>query len=413
MDHFNYKNATLYAENVALTEIASHVPTPFYCYSKATIVRHYRVFESGFKNIDHQICYAVKANDNLSVLRILAQLGSGADAVSQGEIMRCIKAGIPTNKIVYSGVGKTKEELGFALRNDIMQINIESEAELYAISQVASGLNKEARIAFRINPNVDAKTHHKISTGRSHDKFGINYDEARAIYKLAASLPNIKVQGVAVHIGSQLTDLYPFRTAFTKIVELVKQLRLDGHKITHLDLGGGLGIPYTNVIPPSPEEYANMVIDVVSGLDCKLIFEPGRLIVGNSGILISKVIYTKSSATNHFIIIDAAMNNLIRPALYEAYHEIIPVIQNKSRDEINVDIVGPICETGDVFARDRKLPLMQSNELLAIRSSGAYGSVMGSTYNTRPLIAEVMVDEGSYKIIRKPQTLEELIARDL
>ncbi len=413
MDYFTYKNGSLYAEDIDINELAKTLPTPFYCYSEQTLVRHYKVFAESFKDCDAQICYAIKANDNIAILQRLAQLGSGADAVSIGEIMRALKAGIPANKIVFSGVGKTVEELTFALNQDIMQINIESEAELLVLNDVAKSLNKKAPIAFRVNPDVDAKTHHKISTGRSHDKFGISYDKAREIYTKAASLPFIKVRAVAVHIGSQLTDLEPFKLAFTKIVELVKLLRNDGHDITHLDLGGGLGIPYSDKIPPSPHDYASMIKQVTKDLNCKLILEPGRLIVGNAGILVTKVTYVKKTENGNFLILDAGMNNLIRPALYDAYHQIIPVIQNETAANFQYDIVGPICETGDVFSRDITLPEIKAGDLIVIRSAGAYGSVMSSTYNTRALIAEIMVNSNKFKIIRKAQTIKELIERDI
>lgn len=413
MDHFSYLNGQLHAENVAITEIAKKIGTPFYCYSKATLTHHYDVFAKAFAGLETQICYAVKANDNVAILKEFAKLGSGGDCVSKGEIMRCLKAGIPADKIVFSGVGKTAEELRYALEQKVGQINVESEPELELLNSIAVSLNKKAAIAFRVNPDVDANTHHKIATGRSHDKFGISYETAREIYKKAASLPGIKIRSVAVHIGSQLSDLAPFEKAFTKIAALVEILRQDGHSITHLDLGGGLGIPYHDLVPPSPADYAAMVKRTVGHLGCKLVFEPGRLLVGNAGILVSKVIYLKKSGQNRFLIIDAAMNDLIRPALYEAYHQIIPVTEpTAATTSFHTDIVGPVCETGDVFGKERLLPELDSDDLIVIRSAGAYGSVMAGTYNSRPLLAEVMVDGDQTILIRKRQTLEELIERD-
>lgn len=413
MDHFHYQDEHLYAEELSLQKLAAQVGTPFYCYSRATLERHYRIFLEGFKHINAQICYAVKANDNIAILKILGDLGAGGDCVSLGEMKRCLIAGIPSSKIVFSGIGKTREELRFALEQNIMQINIESEPELEALSEIAASLNKKAPIAFRVNPDVDANTHHKIATGRKHDKFGIPYAKAQELYKKAAAMPGIKVQGVAVHIGSQLSDLLPFKQAFEKIAVLVQTLRLDGHTIAHLDLGGGLGIPYQKDNLPSPEEYAAMAIKAVGHLGCKMVFEPGRLIVGNAGILVSSIIYVKRTDATNFLIVDAAMNDLIRPTLYDAYHDIIAVHHPKDADTFPADIVGPICETGDIFGKNRRFPKnIASGDLIAIRSAGAYGASMASTYNSRPLLAEILVDKNIYHIIRPRQTIDELLNRD-
>lgn len=413
MDYFSYKNGVLHAEDVAIPAIAEKVGTPFYCYSTATLSRHYNVFMDSFKGsgLKVNLCFAVKANSNVAVIRTLAKLGAGGDAVSMGEIKRCLAAGIPGNKIVFSGIGKTREELKFALENDIMQINIESEPELHILNEIATQMGVKARIAFRVNPDVDAGSHDKISTGRKHDKFGIEWERVRSIYKEASQMQGIKIQGVATHIGSQLTSLEPFRKAFAKVKELVKTLRNDGINITHLDLGGGLGIPYKNGEIPSPVEYAKTVLGEVKDLGCELTFEPGRLICGNAGILVSEVVYIKETSTRKFLIIDAAMNDLVRPALYDAYHEMVPAIENKGQTE-TYDIVGPICETGDVFAKQRELPAFKAGDLLAIRSAGAYGAVMASEYNSRLLVPEVMVNGAEMAVVRPRSTYDEMLARD-
>lgn len=411
MDHFNYKNGVLHAEDVAITEIAKQVGTPFYCYSTATLTRHFKVFSEAFSEVNATICFAVKANSNLAVINTLAKLGAGGDCVSMGEIMRCLAAGIPAGKIVFSGIGKTKEELAFALKNDIMQINIESEAELESLNEVAIAMGKKAKVAFRINPDIAAGTHDKISTGRKEDKFGIAWESALDIYDKAGQMEGIEVRGVATHIGSQLTNLTPFQNAFAKVKGLVLELRARGHNITRLDLGGGLGIPYKNQEIPSPAEYAEMTIREVKELGCDLVFEPGRLICGNAGILVSEVIYLKRTGHRDFLIIDAGMNDLIRPTLYDAYHEIIPV-NECSGERIPMDIVGPICETGDVFAKDRLLPEMDAGDLVAMRSCGAYGAVMSSEYNTRPVIPEVMVNGDKFAVIRKRESYEQILAKD-
>ena len=403
MHHFNYKNGVLHAEDISLTDIASAVGTPFYCYSTATLTRHYEVFAQAFKNTDTLICYSVKANSNIAVLRTLANLGCGADVVSGGELRRAIRAGIRPERIVFSGVGKTVREMEDALNAGIHQFNVESEPELDQLSAVATRLGKQAAIAIRVNPDVDAKTHEKISTGKAENKFGISWKRAPAVYAHAATLPSIIVSGIDVHIGSQLTDLAPFRAAFNRVSELVRTLREQGHPITRLDLGGGLGIPYlgTNDVPPHPDEYAKMVNECVGDLDCQLIFEPGRMIAGNAGILVASVIYNKHGDNRSFLITDGAMNDLIRPTLYDAYHNILPVAEPAQDAPVSrYDIVGPVCETGDYFAKDRDLPDLKSGDLIAVMSAGAYGAVLASTYNTRPLIPEVLVKEDQYAVIR-------------
>jgi diaminopimelate decarboxylase len=391
MHHFNYKNGVLHAENVSLTDIAHAVGTPFYCYSTATLTRHYEVFSQAFKNTDTLICYSVKANSNIAVLRTLANLGCGADVVSGGELRRALRAGIPPERIVFSGVGKTVREMEDALTAGIHQFNVESEPELDQLSAVATRLNKQAAIAIRVNPDVDAKTHEKISTGKAENKFGISWKRAPAVYAHAATLSGIVVSGIDVHIGSQLTDLEPFRAAFNRVAELVRTLRDQGHPITRLDLGGGLGIPYlgTNDVPPHPDEYAKMVNDCVGELDCQLIFEPGRMIAGNAGILVASVIYNKHGDDRSFLITDGA------------YHNILPVSEAAPDATTNrYDIVGPVCETGDYFAKGRDLPDLASGDLIAVMSAGAYGAVLASTYNTRPLIPEVLVNGDQYAVIR-------------
>ncbi|MBL4802418.1 MAG: diaminopimelate decarboxylase [Emcibacter sp.] len=413
MDHFGFKQGEIYAEDLPVSKIAADVGTPFYCYSTETLIRHYNVFCAAFSDQDFLLCYAVKANTNQAIIKTLAQQGSGADVVSEGELRRALQAGIPARKIVYSGVAKTEQEMAFALNQGIFQFNVESQPELHQLSRIAESLGKTAAIAFRINPDVDAKTHAKISTGKSENKFGIPLSRAREIYAEAAKLPGIRVQGVDLHIGSQLTDLEPFAEAFRRIVTLVEDLRTDGHEITVLDLGGGLGIPYDRATtkPPLPTEYGEMAKKIVGHLGCKIIIEPGRLLVGNAGILVSKVIYIKQGEGRKFLIIDAAMNDLVRPSMYDAYHEIVAVKQNDANLS-TYDIVGPVCETGDTFARDRELPELESGDLVVIRSAGAYGAVMSSTYNTRRLIPEVLVKGGEYAIVRPRPSYEEIIGLD-
>ncbi len=416
MDHFLYKNNTLYAEDVSIENITNSTPTPFYCYSTATLERHYNVFANSFKEygIEVNICFAIKSNSNLAVIKTLANMGAGGDAVSIGELKRCLAAGIPANKIVFSGVGKTREELEFAIENNIMQINVESLPELHALNEISISLGKKAKIALRVNPDIAAGSHDKISTGRKHDKFGIEWERAISVYKTAANMQGIEIRGVATHIGSQLTNLTPFKQAFAKIKELVLSLRKEGINIRHLDLGGGLGIPYKDSQIPSPLEYAKMATEETNHLGCSLTFEPGRLICGNAGILVTKVIYIKETSERNFLIVDAAMNDLVRPTLYEAYHEIIPVrIKENSSKTVLYDIVGPVCETGDIFARQRSLPELSEGDLIAIRSAGAYGAVMSSEYNTRPLIPEVMVNGNKTAIIRQRPSYNEILARDI
>ena len=416
MDHFLYHKGILHAEDVAITEIAAAVGTPFYVYSQATLMRHFRVFDEALNGMKHLICYAMKANSNIAILKILGNLGAGMDVVSGGEYLRAKAAGISGDKIVFSGVGKTREEMALAIKNGIRQFNVESEAELKVLNEVALSLGAIAPITLRVNPDVDAKTHAKIATGKSENKFGIPISKAQEVYSIAASMEAIDVVGIDVHIGSQLTDLEPFRLAYKKVAELTKMLRQDGHNIRRLDLGGGLGIPYenSNQIPPTPEDYAKVIHETVGDLDCEIEIEPGRLLAGNAGLMVSSVIYNKSGEGRDFMIVDAAMNDLIRPAMYEAYHEIIPVIETTGSPEIrDYDIVGPVCETGDTFANKRALTPVADGEMVAFRSAGAYGAVMASEYNTRPLIPEILVHGDQFSIIRDRPSIEAIIKRDI
>ncbi|WP_315812429.1 diaminopimelate decarboxylase [Bradyrhizobium sp. SZCCHNR2028] len=415
MNHFDYRDGVLHAEAVNLTSLAATVGTPFYCYSTATLERHYRVFADAFSGQDVLICYAMKANSNQSVLRTLANLGAGADVVSGGELKRALAAGIPSRKIVFSGVGKTEAELRAALAADIHCLNIESEPELDLLARLAQETGHTARISVRVNPDVDAGTHAKISTGKSENKFGIPLEHARRVYARAAKMPGIKVTGVDVHIGSQITDLGPMETAFRILTEFVQTLRADGHDISHVDFGGGLGIPYhmDRAVPPEPAAYAAMVKRVSHNLGCTLMFEPGRMIVGNAGILVAKVIYVKHGEAKNFVIIDAAMNDLIRPTLYEAHHDILPVVQPApGAPSFTADVVGPVCESGDYLALDRTLPEPKPGDLLAIMTSGAYGAVQACTYNTRALVPEVLVKGDQAAVIRPRIEVEQLIAMD-
>ena len=415
MHHFHYKAGHLFAENVGLAHIAAHVGTPFYCYSTATLERHYRVLADAFAGLDATICYAVKANSNQAVLATLARLGAGMDVVSEGELRRALASGCPADRIIFAGVGKTPTEMAYALKQGILGFNVESEPELDALSAVATGLGLTARIAIRVNPDVDAKTHAKISTGKSENKFGIPYGDARELYAHARTLPGIDVAGIHMHIGSQITDLAPFRDAFALMRTLVLELRADGHHIRHLDIGGGLGVPYRGIgdIPPSPADYASIVRDTLGDLKLKLILEPGRMIVGNAGVLVTRVIYSKEGADRTFTIVDAAMNDLIRPTLYEAHHEIWPLDEMKSASPpVQQDIVGPVCETGDYLALERALPPFAPGDLIAILTAGAYGAVMSSTYNSRLLIPEVLVHGEEFAIVRPRQTYDDLIALD-
>jgi diaminopimelate decarboxylase len=413
MNHFQYRNGALHAEDVSLASLADEVGTPFYCYSTATLERHYRVFAEAFAGVPTLVCYAMKANSNQSVLRTLAKLGAGADVVSGGELKPARAAGITPEKIVLYGVGKTEAELRQALAENILCINVESEPELDLLSQLASETGRAARISVRINPDVDAKTHAKISTGKSENKFGIPLSRAREVYARAAKLPGIKVTGVDMHIGSQITDLGPMEDAFKLLVEFVGTLRADGHTIAHVDFGGGLGIPYEHDLPnpPEPAAYAEMVKRVAKGLDATLMFEPGRMIVGNAGILVSRVIYVKHGDAKNFVIIDAAMNDLIRPTLYEAHHDILPVRENTARDFV-ADVVGPVCETGDYLALARRMAEPKPGDLIAIMTAGAYGAVQAGSYNTRALVPEVLVKDGQHSVVRPRIDADALIAMD-
>jgi diaminopimelate decarboxylase len=415
MNHFDYRNGVLHAEAVSLVELADAVGTPFYCYSTATLERHYRVFTDAFAGEKALVCYAMKANSNQSVLRTLAKLGAGADVVSGGELKRALAAGIPPERIVFSGVGKTEAELRAALATDILCINVESEPELELLSRLASEQGKTARISVRVNPDVDSGSHAKISTGKSENKFGIPLAQARAVYARAAKLPGIRVTGVDMHIGSQITDLVPLEAAFRLLAEFVQTLRADGHTISHVDFGGGLGIPYhmDGDMPPLPSAYAAMVKRVTHNLGCTLLFEPGRMIVGNAGILVTRVIYVKQGEAKKFVIIDAAMNDLIRPTLYEAHHDILPVRAfPKGVPEITADVVGPVCESGDYLALGRKLPEPKAGDLLAIMTAGAYGAVQSGFYNTRALVPEVLVKDDQYAVVRPRVEVDALIAMD-
>ena len=415
MDHFSYKSGILHAEDASIKEIAKKVGTPFYVYSTATLRRHFDLFESALSGIDHLICYAVKAASNQAILRTLANFGAGMDVVSGGEYKRAREAGVEGSQIVFSGVGKTGAEMKLALTEGVRQFNVESEEELLVLSAIAHNMDKVAPITIRVNPDVDAKTHEKIATGKAENKFGIPISRAREVYAKAASLPGIQVVGIDVHIGSQLTQLLPFEEAYKKLADLTEMLRSDGHEIKRLDLGGGLGIPYGSKdgSPPTPKEYGQMIKRVLGHLNCEIEIEPGRLLVGNAGLLVSKVIYVKKGHDREFLILDAAMNDLLRPALYEAYHDIVPVMQPSVNQKCTVyDVVGPVCETGDTFAKSRTMHICKPGELVAFRSAGAYGAAMASEYNTRPLVPEVLVNNSDYSEIRERPTLDEIIGRD-
>ncbi|TGR23383.1 MULTISPECIES: diaminopimelate decarboxylase [unclassified Mesorhizobium] len=415
MNHFDYRDGVLHAEDVAIPDIAAQVGTPFYCYSTATLTRHYRVFVKAFAGLDALVCYAMKANSNQAVLRTLAKLGAGADVVSEGELRRALAAGVPASKILFSGVGKTAREMDFALEASILCFNVESEPELELLSARASALGKVAPVSLRINPDVDARTHKKISTGKAENKFGIPWQRARQVYARAATLPGIKITGIDTHIGSQITELQPFDDAFALLVDLVGALRADGHAIEHVDLGGGLGIPYRvdNNPPPLPDAYAQIVRKHVTKLGMKVMFEPGRLIVGNAGILVSEVIFVKEGAAKNFLVVDAAMNDLIRPTLYDAFHEIRPVVQPPAdTPRMMVDVVGQVCETGDYLGLDRDLPRLKAGDLVAVSTAGAYGAVQAGTYNTRLLVPEVLVDGDRFHVVRPRLTYDALIGLD-
>ncbi len=415
MDHFLYRNGALFAEDVPLARIAAEVGTPFYCYSAATLTRHFRLFDEALDWGPHLVCYAMKANSNLAVLKLLGDMGAGVDVVSEGEYRRARAAGIPGERIVFSGVGKTRAEMRVALAGGIRQFNVESEPEMLALNEVALALGTTAPIALRINPDVDAQTHEKIATGRSDNKFGIPIARAHEVYAEAAGLPGLRVVGIDVHIGSQLTSLDPFEAAYGKIADLTRSLRAEGHAITRLDLGGGLGIPYerANFAPPLPSEYGALVQRTVGDLGCEIEIEPGRLIAGNAGVLVSRVIYLKRGEGRDFLILDAAMNDLIRPAMYGAHHDIVPLVEPPAGVERQpYDIVGPVCETGDTFARARPMPPLTEGDLVAFRSAGAYGAVMASEYNARPLVPEVLVRGDQFAVIRKRPSFDEMLARD-
>ena len=415
MDHFTYIDGEMFAENVALRTIAEKVGTPVYVYSTATLKRHYNVFKQSLGDMDALVCFAMKANSNQAVLKTLAAEGAGADVVSGGELTRALKAGIPASKIVFSGVAKTKAEMRAALEAGILQFNVESEPELVALSSVASAMGKVAPVSMRINPDVDAQTHTKISTGLAENKFGIAWQKARDAYAMINDLPGVEAIGIDMHIGSQITDLTPYAKAFSRVTKLVTDLRAAGHTIKHLDLGGGLGIPYDPeaIAPPGPDAYGLLVQDHTKDLGCKLIFEPGRMIAGNAGVLLSKVEYIKDGDGRRFIILDAGMNDLSRPAMYDAFHHIEPVIEAASDAELEaVDFVGPVCESGDTFAKARMITPLKAGDMVLIRSSGAYGAVMANTYNSRLLVPEVMVNGKQMAVIRRRETIEDLIAKD-
>jgi len=415
MHHFDYRNGVLHAEAVNLTDLAQAVGTPFYCYSTATLERHYRVFAGAFADVPSLVCYSVKANSNQAVIATLAKLGAGADVVSGGELKRALAAGVPRDRIMFSGIGKTAAELAMALDENVLCVNVESEPELELLSSIAKSKGRTAHVSVRVNPDVDARTHAKIATGRSENKFGIPISRARQVYAQAAKLPGIRVAGVDMHIGSQITELSPFDDAFALLSDFVRELRSDGHTIAHVDLGGGLGIPYRedNDPPPDPSAYADVVKRATRGLDCKLIFEPGRLIVGNAGILVTRVLYTKRGEAKTFVIVDAAMNDLIRPTLYEAHHDIRPVTETApGAPRIVADVVGPVCESGDYLALDRGLVEPRPGDLLAIMTAGAYGAVQSGTYNTRALIPEVLVRDSEWALVRPRLEADQLIALD-
>lgn len=415
MDHFLYRNGILHAEDVPLPQIAAQVGTPFYVYSTATLTRHYQLFKDALDGMENLVCFAMKSNSNQAVITHLAQLGAGMDVVSGGEYARAVAAGVPGDRIVFSGVGKTGDEMRMALAGGIRQFNVESEPELLRLSAIATEMGKSAPITIRVNPDVDARTHEKIATGKSENKFGIPISKAPSVYALAASLPGLEVVGIDVHIGSQLTDLAPFGEAYAKVRALTLDLRAAGHDIRRLDLGGGLGIPYerSNTAPPLPTEYGALIRDTFRDLDVEVEIEPGRLISGNAGLLVTSVIYVKQGEGRDFLIVDAAMNDLIRPAMYGAWHDIVPVVEPApGLDQQAYDIVGPVCETGDTFARQRHLPPVDEGALVAFRSAGAYGAVMSSEYNTRPLIPEVLVKDDHFAVIRARPTFDEIINRD-
>ena len=415
MDHFLYKNGALHAEDVPVAEIAAAVGTPFYVYSTATLLRHFKLFDDALRGMDHLVCYAMKAASNQAILKTLGDAGAGMDVVSGGEYMRAKAAGVPGDRIVFSGVGKTADEIRLALTGGIRQFNVESEPEMQVLNAVALELGVVAPITIRVNPDVDAKTHAKIATGKSENKFGIPISRAHEVYAMAGALKGLDVIGIDVHIGSQLTDLAPFEAAYNKVAELTEELRAQGHNIKRLDLGGGLGIPYerSNEAPPLPSDYGALVKRTLGHLGCEIEIEPGRLIAGNAGLMVSEVIYVKEGEDREFLIIDGAMNDLIRPAMYDAHHDIVPVVEAAAGIEMaKYDIVGPVCESGDTFAKHREMAPMKSGDLVAFRSAGAYGAVMASEYNSRPLVPEVLVNRDQFAVIRARPTFDEMINRD-
>ena len=414
MHHFAYRDGVLHAEAVNIDTLAAAVGTPFYCYSTATLIRHYKVFDGAFADVSALVCYAMKANSNQAVIRTLAKLGAGADVVSGGELKRAQAAGIAPDKIMFSGIGKTASELALAVDEGILCINVESEPELELLSSIAASKGRTAPISVRVNPDIDAKTHHKIATGKAENKFGIPISRAREIYTRAAKLKGLKVIGVDMHIGSQITDLDPFDNAFALLADFVRVLRSDGHRIAHVDLGGGLGIPYRddNEPPPHPEAYAQVVKRATRDLDCRLIFEPGRLLVGNAGILVTRVLFVKHGEAKNFIVVDAGMNDLIRPTLYDAHHEIWPVTQSSSTRRFRADVVGPVCESGDFLAVNRDMVEPVGDALLAVMSAGAYGAVQAGTYNSRALVPEVLVNGAQWAVVRPRLEVDQLIALD-
>ena len=414
MDYFLYRDGALYAEDVGVADMAAAVGTPFYCYSTATLERHYQAFESAFEGTPATICFAVKCNANLAVLRTLANLGSGADVVSEGELRQALAAGIDPAKVVFSGVGKTPAELAFGLDAGVGQFNVESESELHSLDQISRQKGTKAPIAIRINPDVDAGSHDKISTGRAHDKFGIAWPGAREVYREAAGLHGIDVAGVAVHIGSQITGLEPFEAAFRAVADAAETLRCDGHDIRRIDLGGGLGVPYEGEQPPSPQEYGELARRITGHLECELVLEPGRAIAANAGILVTSVVHVKSADGHRIVVVDAAMNDLARPSLYDARHAIVPVQEAESEtDSDPAEIVGPVCETADRFRVDYSLPAVVTGDLLVVRTVGAYGSVMASNYNSRLLVPEVLVKGGEFAVVRPRQTYQDLLGTNV
>jgi diaminopimelate decarboxylase len=415
VNHFGYRNGVLHAEDVPLPAIAAKVGTPFYCYATATLLRHYRVFKEAFAGLDTLICYSVKANSNQAVIRTLVEAGAGLDVVSEGELRRAIAAGCPPEKIVFAGVGKTAREIALAIDTGILCFNVESEPELRLISEIAAARGTTAAISIRINPDIDAKTHRKITTGKAENKFGIPASRAREVYAEAAGLPGIRISGVDMHIGSQITDLSPYDAAYELLADIVRALREDGHTIDHVDAGGGLGIPYQldDPPPPPPAEYGEIIRRRLGNLGAKIIFEPGRIFVGNAGILVTSVVYVKSGTAKTFVIVDAAMNDLIRPTLYDAHHDIRTVSEvTHGTPTIVADVVGGVCETGDYLALDRALPPLLPGDLIAIMTAGAYGAVQASTYNTRPLLPEILVNGAEWAVVRQRQTYDELIGMD-